>query len=105
MQLDPKEHIAHHDVRLHCRTDRGESLLVRYTGLLHVDGKASKVLQYESDAKSTQFGDHYWFTAPKFETSDSNLKWVEDSFFITDGRFVVEEGGYGVEYEIYRVIN
>lgn len=80
-------------------------MLVQYKGLLHLDGKASMVLQYESDAKTTQFGDHYWFTTPTFETSDPNLKWVEDSFFITDGRFVVDDSGHSVEYEIYRVIN
>lgn len=103
--MDPVKHIAHLDVRLQARTTKGESLHIHYKGLVHVDGKASKVLQYESDAKTTEFGDHYWFTAPTFETSDPDLKWIEDSFFVSEGRFIVDEHGYGIEYEIYRIIN
>lgn len=61
------------------------------------------MLQYAPEAETTHFGDHYWFTAPTFETDDEALKWVEDSLFIGEGRFIVDEHGNGIEYQIYRV--
>ena len=69
------------------------------------DGATVKVLGWAEDAQTTEFGEHQWFTGPKFETSDPSLKWIEDTFWVAQGRCVVDEGGNGIEYEVYQVVN
>lgn len=92
-------------MRTQARTTDGHSLYVHYSGVLKLDEKANKVLAWSSDAKTTEFGDHEWFSGPILETSDPKLKWVEDSLWVGQGRFVVDEKGSAVEYEIYKVTN
>ena len=69
------------------------------------DGATVKVLGWAEDAQTTEFGEHQWFTGPKFETSDPRLKWIEDAFWVAQGRCVVDEGGNGIGYEVYQVVN
>jgi len=76
---------------------------VHYRGILKFDGAASKVLGWAPDAKTTQYADHDWFTGPIIETDDEAYKWVETSMFVAQGRFVVDDGGSAVEYQIYRL--
>jgi hypothetical protein len=71
---------------------------------MKVDEAISKVLAGAEDAKTTNFGDHHWLTAPAFETSDPALKWIEDAAWVGQGRLVVDESGSAVEYEIYQVV-
>lgn len=78
---------------------------MRYTGVMKNDEATAKVLGWAEDAETTQFGQHEWFTGPKFETSDPSLKWIEDAFWVGRGRCVVDEGGRGIEYEVLRVVN
>lgn len=63
-----------------------------------------QVLTYSPSAKTTQYSDHTWFSQPRIETSDPAFKWVESSMFVGEGRFIVDEKGTAVEYEIYKVI-
>lgn len=70
-----------------------------------MDEKASEVLSFASDAKSTQFGDHYWFSSPIMVTSCPDFKWIEGSWFVGRGRFQVDEKGTAIEYEIYEMEN
>lgn len=78
---------------------------MHYTAILQVDEKSMSAgpLGWDTDATSTQFGDHDWFSSPVIETSDPELKWVEASMFVGEGRWVVEGGKRAIEYEIYRV--
>lgn len=78
---------------------------MRYTGVMKNDEATAKVLGFAEDAETTQFGEHEWFTGPKFETSDASLKWIEDAFWVAQGRCVVDQGGIGIEYEIYQAVN
>ena len=94
LQLDKVNHTAHLDVRLQAITTNHHSLHIHWKGILKVDSKANKILQFASDAETTHFGDHYWFTAPTMETDDESLNWIVDSFFLGEGRFVVDENGY-----------
>ena len=70
-----------------------------------IDASLSKVLTGAEDAGTTNFGDHHWYSTPIFETSDPNLKWIEDAAWVGQGRVVVDERGSAVEYEIYQVVN
>jgi hypothetical protein len=73
--------------------------------VLKVDDAGTKVLGLADDAKTTDFGDHEWFAGPTIETDDPNFKWVETSLFVGQGRYVVDDGGSAVEYQIYKVTN
>ncbi|PVH75079.1 hypothetical protein DL98DRAFT_593467 [Cadophora sp. DSE1049] len=104
--LDTSLNVAHLDVRTQARTDDGESVYVHYNGILKIDEAGSKVLAWAKDAKTTNFGDHYWFSGPIIETSSKEFKWVENTAFVGQGRFIVDDdGAEAVEYEIYKVTN
>lgn len=104
-KLDPSTNVSHLNVRVQARTADGHSLYVHYKGVLKLDEAAGKVLSWAPDARTTNYGDHEWFSGPIFETSDPNLKWMETSLFVGQGRFVVEEKEAAVEYQIYKVVN
>lgn len=105
-QLDPSTNVSHLNVRTEARTSDGaHSLYVHYRGKLRLDDAATKVLAWNPDAKTTQYGDHDWFIGPIIETDDPAYKWVEVTTFVGQGRFVVDDGGSAVEYNIYKVSN
>lgn len=103
-QVDSSTSIAHLDVRAQARLSNGHIIYVHYTGILKIDDATSKVLMGAEDAKTTAYGDHEWYTAPVFETSDPALKWIEDAAWVGQGRVVVDEGGRAVEYGIYQLV-
>jgi len=105
ISLDTKLNIAHIDVRTQARTSDGGALHIYYQGVLKMDDAATKVLGWAKDAKTTQFGDHNWFNAPIIETSSEEFKWVESTLFVGEGRFIVDEKGSAVEYQIFKVVN
>lgn len=104
-QTDPKTNVSNLDVRIQARTDNGHSLFIHYNGKLKANDKVNKVLSFAPDAKSTEYGDQEWFATPIVETSDPDFKWVEESVFVGQGHFVVEQSASAVEYQIYRVVN
>jgi len=104
-QLDPRTGVSQLDVRAQARTSNGHCISVQYTGVLKHDEAVVKVLNWAEDAKTTEFGQQEWFAAPRFETSDPALKWIEDAFWVGRGRAVVDEKGSAVEYEISQAVN
>jgi len=74
---------------------------MRYEGVGQMDDKAAQARSGTSDARSTQYGDHEWFTTPVFETNHPDWKWLEAAVFVAEGRWVVEEDGAWVENEVY----
>ncbi|KAK5119339.1 hypothetical protein LTR85_007695 [Meristemomyces frigidus] len=105
LQIDPSTGSVHLDVRGHVRTKDGYAICTYYHGLMVMDPKATKVMTFADDAKTTELGDHDFFTAPRFETSDPKLKWIENASFVGEGRFVVDEdGSTAVDYAIYRLL-
>ncbi|KAI9925323.1 hypothetical protein ASPWEDRAFT_176850 [Aspergillus wentii DTO 134E9] len=105
---DPKTDTAHIDVRTqaHTNTTPNHAFYIHYTGIMQLDDKIKKFLQGSPDAVTTDFGEHYWFQTPLFETSHPDLKWIEQAFFVGRGRLVVEKGlPSAVEYQICRVGN
>lgn len=102
---DPSTGVAHLDVRTMARTAAGHSTYIHYSGVLKIDDKAAKVLSWAPDAKTTEFGDHHWFSGPIMETSDPAMKWIEDTLWVGEGRFVVDDKGSAVEYTVYKVGN
>ncbi|OJJ31476.1 hypothetical protein ASPWEDRAFT_45414 [Aspergillus wentii DTO 134E9] len=103
--MDPTTNAMHIDVRTQARTPDGHGFYIRYKGIIKLDEKAKSVIGGGPNVGSTQFGDHEWFTTPILETSHPDLKWVEESVFVAQGRFVVEqEMPNAMEYRICRVV-
>jgi Protein of unknown function (DUF3237) len=84
-QLDPATNVSHLDVRTQGRTSDGEAIYVHYSGVLKVDETTGNVLAWSKDAKSTEYGDHEWFSGPIIETSSQKFKWVETTLFVGQG--------------------
>lgn len=103
-KLDPSTNVSHLNVRVQARTADGHGLYIHYNGVLKLDEAVGKVLSWAPDARTTNYGDHEWFSGPIFETSDPNLKWMETSLFVGQGHFVVEGKDEAVEYQIYKVV-
>lgn len=70
-----------------------------------MDDAGQKVFSAAPGAKSTQYGDQEWWMSPTVETSDAKFKWMEDTLWLGEGRYVVDEKGRAVEYQVYRVGN
>jgi hypothetical protein len=83
------------DVRGQLRTDDDAIVYVSYTGLLELN----EATQAGLAGGSTDYGDHYFRTTPRFETGDDRYRWVNNAVFVGRGRLVPG----AVEYEIYRV--
>ncbi|MGO9431725.1 DUF3237 domain-containing protein [Rhodoblastus sp.] len=49
---------------------------------------------------STDYGDQYFRTTPRFETGDPRYAWLNQSVFVAEGRI----GPGKVEYKVYRVV-
>lgn len=67
--FDPVTQVAHIDVRTQGKLPDGSGVSVQYTGYLLVDEKAKRFMARGPDARSTEFGDHHWWTRPVIETS------------------------------------
>lgn len=70
---------------------------------MKIDAACVAAIMGSEDAKTTHYGDHELFAAPIMETSDPELKWIESSAWVAEGRWTVEGGKVAIEYEIYRV--
>ena len=85
------------DVRGQIGTNDGAFIYTHYTGLLELN---DKVIAATTSGVGTDWGDQYFRTAPRFETSDERYKWLTASIFVAEGR--LKEGG-GVDYRVYRI--
>ncbi len=86
------------DVRAQFVTDDGAAIYGRYEGLLEVTEKVQQAL---ATSGSTDYGDQYFRTAPRFETGDPRYAWLNQTLFLGEGRI---RAGRGVEYKVYRVV-
>lgn len=84
------------DVRAQLMTDDGAALYVSYVGVLQMNEKVAGAL---AKGGKTDYADHYFRTAPRFETGDPRYAWLNQSVFVAEGRV----GPGFVEYKVYRV--
>jgi hypothetical protein len=86
------------DVRIQLVTDDGASIYLCYFGLLEMNAKVQQAL---GDPKSeTDYGDHYFRSAPRFETGDPRYAWMNQALFVGEGHVLP---GRTVEYKVYRL--
>ncbi|KAL5361653.1 hypothetical protein BJX96DRAFT_176432 [Aspergillus floccosus] len=82
--------LAHIDVRMQARLSDGHGVYVQYTGYLDLDADARKFMAWAADARTTAYGDHFWWTRLVIETSAPRFKWLERTMLVGRGRWVRE---------------
>jgi hypothetical protein len=84
------------DVRAQFLTDDGAAIYAVYYGVLEMNEKVQGAI---TAASSTEYGDQYFRTNPRFETGDPRYGWLNHTVFVAEGRIVP----HAVEYKVYRV--
>ena len=70
-----------------------------------MDEAAQLALGNSPEAKSTKAGDHAWFATPVFEVSSEKHKWMERSWFVSQGHWHIPgDGSIAAEHDIYRLV-
>jgi len=85
------------DVRLTIHTHDDAHLYVQYVGVIEYTEAA---LAANAAARSSEYGEHYFRTAPRLETGDPRYDWVNRTLFVAEGRL---HPGPVVEYRVHRV--
>ena len=67
--FDESTNTAHLDVRTQGRTEDGHCVYIHYNGYLRTDEAAKQFRTWSPDAKTTEFGQHHWWSAPNIEVS------------------------------------
>jgi hypothetical protein len=86
------------DARVTFLTHDGAVLYASYFGLLQVTPGIMDVLG--GGQTPTEYEDHYFRTQPRFETGDERYAWINQTYFVAEGRLVP---GPAVDYRVYRV--
>jgi hypothetical protein len=88
------------DVRATFQTPDGAYIYMQYFGLLEMTPGVLGILG--GGDQPTDYGEQYFFTAPRLETGDERYAWVNRTVFVGEGRVLP---GPRVEYRVYRVAN
>ena len=81
------------DVRIHARTETGDTLYITYPGTLQLTPAVAKVLAGAKDAQSTQFGDGTFLISPIIETGSPKLAWLNRATLLGKGRVELTDQG------------
>ena len=95
--FDP-DGVGHLDVRIALETKDGAYIYVQYYGVI---GMNEKVIAALEQGVSTEYGDTYFMTQPRFETGDSRYKWLNGIMAVAEGRIKPS----AVEYRIFKMVN
>jgi hypothetical protein len=85
------------DVRATLETDDGALIYVQYYGILRPEvGRPTP-----QPGVPSEYGDAYFFTAPRFETGDERYVWLNSLVCVAEGR----RTNQGVAYRVYTLQN
>jgi hypothetical protein len=87
----------HIDVRLVIRTDDGANIFVQYFGVLKM---TPELIDKFQKGVEVDFGDSYFVTQPRFETSHKSYSWLNHAMAISEGRGTKS----GVDYLMYHCV-
>lgn len=96
-ELVDRDGVFHIDVRLVIVTDGGANIFVQYFGIASTPPEA--IDRYRR-GETVDFGDTYFVTQPRFETSHPSYSWLNHVMAITEGRGIPG----GVQYLMYHCI-
>lgn len=80
------------DVRATFQTDDGALIYMQYFGVIVLG---------DSTASETRFGERYFMTQPRFETSSEKYDWLNRTVAVAEGRSLPN----AVEYNVYKCDN
>jgi hypothetical protein len=86
------------DVRGTLETHDGARIYVQYFGVLEMNDAVQAAL---GRGESTDFGDTYFMTQPRFETGDPRYAWLNAVVAVAEGRVLPN----AVEYRVFQVSN
>jgi hypothetical protein len=86
------------DVRGTFETHDGALIYVQYYGIVVMNERAAQAL---AASGSTEYGDLYFMTQPRFETGDARYAWLNQVVAVSEGRLRPN----AVEYRTYQVVN
>jgi hypothetical protein len=86
------------DVRLTIHTHDGAHIYVQYFGVIEYTEAAHAA---NAGEHSSDYGDHYFRTAPRLETGEDRYAWVNQTLFVAEGRL---HPGPVAEYRVHRVV-
>ena len=93
------EDYGHLDVRATFETDDGAFIYVEYRG--HVELTETVQASLAGEDVTTNYGDQYFFTAPRMQTGDPRYAWVNNIICVGQGK--LSKGR--VDYDVYMVVN
>ncbi|MGH7859304.1 MAG: DUF3237 domain-containing protein, partial [Candidatus Binatia bacterium] len=73
------------DVRAQLVTDDGANLYLSYLGVLEMTAPVQRALETET---GTEYADHYFRTAPRFEIGDPRYAWLNHTLFVGEGHIL-----------------
>ncbi|MEZ5553528.1 MAG: DUF3237 domain-containing protein [Pseudomonadales bacterium] len=82
------------DVRATFRTHDGAHIYMQYFGIIELNDQSAKAV---SEGGSTEYGEHYFATQPRFETGDARYGWLNRIVAVAEGRIRPN----AVEYRVY----
>jgi hypothetical protein len=86
------------DVRGTLETDDGAHIYVQYYGVIEMN---EKLLEALAKGGTTEYGDAYFMTQPRFETGDPRYAWLNRVVAVAEGRVLPN----AVEYRVYELVN
>ncbi|MGR8918461.1 MAG: DUF3237 domain-containing protein [Gammaproteobacteria bacterium] len=89
---------GHLDVRATMETDDGAFIYLQYNGKVELTEAAAAALAGNGE---TDYGDHYFFTTPRFQTGHEKYAWMNNIVCVSQGRLKPNR----VEYNVYQVVN
>lgn len=89
--------VCHIDVRLVIVTDDGANIFVQYFGIANTTAEARERYRL---GQTVDFGETYFATQPRFETSHPRYAWLNHAMAIAEGRGTSD----GVDYLMYHCI-
>jgi hypothetical protein len=92
------EGIGHIDVRLTLETDDGALIYVQYYGVLVMNEQVKSALTQNG---TTDYGDTYFMTNPRYETADKRYKWLNRIMSVAEGRLAPG----AAEYQVFELMN
>ena len=78
-------------------TDDGANIYMQYNGKVELTEAAANAIAGDGE---TDYGDHYFFTTPRFQTGDERYKWLNNIVCVSEGR--LRPGR--VEYNVYQML-
>ncbi|MEM9879285.1 MAG: DUF3237 domain-containing protein [Pseudomonadota bacterium] len=86
------------DVRMQAQSADGAAFYIQYLGIIKMNSAVQAAL---AGGAETAFDDQYFYTNPRVETGDARYRWLTETFFIGEGRFLKNQM---VEYRLWRPI-